>query len=68
MRFIAMLFLGVMVAVGGLMAQEAGSGWIGGNFRNLTQKEARALGWKAPRGAKVVVSGELKLFDAVTGV
>ncbi len=54
MRFVALLFLGVMLAAGLARAQEAGSGWLGVEFAGLTQEEANALGWEAPRGAKVV--------------
>ena len=55
MRFIAMVVMGlVLLAAGGLRAQEAGSGWLGATLQDLTKEEADALGWDEPRGAQVL--------------
>jgi len=35
-------------------AQDAGTGWLGVQLKDLTKEEADALGWEAPRGAKLV--------------
>src|SRR5271165_6816715 len=54
MRFVVVLFVGLLLAAGAARAQEAGSGWLGVELANLTKEEADVLGWEAPRGAKVV--------------
>ena len=54
MRFIAMLLAGLVLAVSGVAAQEAGPGWLGAEIQDLAQEEADAQGWKASRGAKIV--------------
>ncbi len=54
MRFIAMLFVGLVLVAGAVRAQEAGAGWLGVEIADLTKEEANKLGWEAPRGAKVV--------------
>ena len=54
MRFIAMMSVAiVLLGVGGLNAQEAGSGWLGTTLQDLTKEEGDAIGWDEPRGAKV---------------
>jgi len=57
MRIFALLFLGLMLAAGLARAQETDSGWLGVEVKDLTKEEADALGWEAPRGAKVVKQG-----------
>ena len=54
MRFVALLFLGLMLTAGMARAQETSRGWLGVNLAGLTKAEADALGWKTPRGVKVV--------------
>ncbi len=54
MRFVALLFAGLMLVAGLARAQEAGSGWLGAELADVTKAEADALGWEAPRGAKLV--------------
>ena len=54
MRFVALLFLGLMLAAGLARAEGAGGGWLGVELADLSKAEADALGWEAPRGAKVV--------------
>lgn len=55
MRLIAMVLAGiVLLADGGVRAQDAGPGWLGAGYRDLTKAEADALGWDQPRGAKVI--------------
>ncbi len=53
MRFIAMLFVGLVLAAGAARAQEA-TGWSGVEVADVTAQEAGKLGWSAPHGAKVV--------------
>lgn len=52
-RFIATLLLGFALFVGEAAAQQAGTGWLGAPSDDLTQEEAEALGWDAPRGSKI---------------
>ena len=54
MRIVAIVLLGLTLLAGGAWAQEAGAGWLGAQLQDLTKAEADALGWEAPRGAKVV--------------
>ena len=54
MRFVALLFAGLMLAAGLARAQEGGGGWLGVELADLTKVDAGALGWEGPRGAKVV--------------
>jgi len=54
MRIVAILLLGLALLGGAARAQDAGSGWLGAELKDLTQAEADALGWEAPRGAKLV--------------
>ena len=54
MRIIKIAFLFLTLLAGAARAQEAGSGWLGVNLKDLTKEEADALGWEARRGAKVV--------------
>ena len=55
MRYVVLVCVALAVlAAGGAWAQEAGSGWLGVYVEDLTKEEADALGWEAPRGAKVV--------------
>ena len=54
MRFVALLFAGLMLAAGLARAEGAGGGWLGVELADLTKAEADALGWEGPRGAKVV--------------
>ena len=54
MRFLMCLICAVVLASGTAVAQQAGSGWIGADIKDLTKEEAEALGWEEPRGAKVV--------------
>jgi WD40 repeat protein len=54
MRIVAILLLALSLLGGAARAQEAGSGWLGAELKDLTQAEADALGWEAPRGAKLV--------------
>jgi tricorn protease-like protein len=54
LRIIKIAFLFLTLLAGPAFAQEAGSGWLGVNLKNLAKEEADALGWEAPRGAKVV--------------
>ena len=54
MRFLMWLFCAVVLAAGAAVAQQAGSGWLGADIKDLTKEEAEALGWEEPRGAKVV--------------
>jgi WD40 repeat protein len=54
MRLMAIVFLLLALLTGVASAQEAGSGWLGAELKDLTKEEAEALGWEAPRGAKLV--------------
>ncbi len=54
MRIIAIALLWLGLLSGGSYAQEAGAGWLGVELADLTKEEADALGWEAPRGAKLV--------------
>ena len=54
MRIVAIVLLGLALLAGGARAQEAGAGWLGVELKDLTKAEADALGWEAPRGAKLV--------------
>ena len=54
MRIVAIVLLGLTLLAGGARAQEAGAGWLGVELKDLTKEEADALGWEAPRGAKLV--------------
>ena len=54
MRIVAIVLLGLALLAGGARAQEAGAGWLGVHLKDLTKEEADALGWEAPRGAKLV--------------
>ena len=54
MRIVAIVLLGLALLAGGARAQQAGAGWLGVELQDLTQAEADALGWEAPRGAKLV--------------
>ncbi len=54
MRIVAIVLLGLALLAGGARAQEAGAGWLGVELADLTKAEADALGWEAPRGAKLV--------------
>ena len=54
MRFIAYLFAGLMLVAGLARAECAGDGWLGVELAEVTKAEADALGWEAPRGAKVM--------------
>jgi WD40 repeat protein len=57
MRWVATLFLGLtLVAAEIALAQDqkTGSGWLGVEVHDLTQQDADAFGWEAPRGAMLV--------------
>jgi hypothetical protein len=54
MRFFICLICSAWLLTGMVAAQEAGSGWLGVELRDLTKEEADALGWDEPRWAKVV--------------
>ncbi len=54
MRIVAIVLLGLALLAGGARAQQAGAGWLGVEIKDLTKEEADALGWEAPRGAKLV--------------
>ncbi len=54
MRIFVIAFLWLGLLAGGARAQDAGSGWLGVELKDLTKEEADALGWEAPRGAKLV--------------
>ncbi len=54
MRIVAIVLLGLALLAGGARAQQAGAGWLGVELKDLTKAEADALGWEAPRGAKLV--------------
>ena len=54
MRIVAIVLLGLALLAGGARAQQAGAGWLGVELKDLTKEEADALGWEAPRGAKLV--------------
>jgi WD40 repeat protein len=54
MRFFISFICALVVAAGAVSAQPVGSGWLGAEVKDLTKKEADALGWDEPRGAIVV--------------
>ncbi len=54
MRIVAIAFLWLTLLAGAARAQEAGTGWLGVDIKDLTKEEADALGWEGPRGAKLV--------------
>lgn len=54
MRFSA-IFIGLLLlALGGLRAQEATKGFLGADVADITTREAAKLGWETPRGVRVV--------------
>ncbi len=54
MRGIAIAFFLLGLLAGAARGQEAGASWLGVELKDLTKEEADALGWEAPRGAKLV--------------
>lgn len=54
MRFLVCFICAALLAMTTAAAQQAGSGWLGVEIKDLTKEEADALGWDEPRGAKVV--------------
>ena len=47
-------FCFVLRLSGAARAQEQAKGWLGAELQDVTKQEADALGWEAPRGAKLV--------------
>ena len=54
MRIVAIAFLWLTLLAGGARAQQAAAGWLGVELQDLTKEQADALGWEAPRAAKLV--------------
>jgi hypothetical protein len=50
----AVLVLAALLIAGAAWAQEQTQGWLGVDVRGVSQEDDRRLGWKAPRGVKVV--------------
>jgi C-terminal processing protease CtpA/Prc len=48
-----LLLLAALLTAGTAWAQGQEEGWLGVELRDLTREDAQALGWQAPRGAKV---------------
>jgi len=53
MRALAILLFCLCLSGAG-RAQEQAKGWLGAEIQDVTKQEADALGWEAPRGAKLV--------------
>jgi len=53
MRALAILLFCFCLS-GAAGAQEQAKGWLGAELQDVTKKEADALGWEGPRGAKLV--------------